>query len=83
VYGKDVLKKAVILAIPRGGVATGDALAEHFGTALDVLVSKKVGTPGNPELAAGAVMHDGSFFSKQGHHRNAEHQPRVPEGADR
>lgn len=57
-----MLKKAVILAIPRGGVATGDALAEHFGTALDVLVSKKVGTPGNPELAAGAVMHDGSFF---------------------
>lgn len=62
VYGRDALKKAVILAIPRGGVATGHALAEHFGTVLDVLVSKKVGTPGNPELAAGAVMHDGSFF---------------------
>jgi predicted phosphoribosyltransferase len=50
------------LAIPRGGVVTGDALAEHFGTKLDVLVSKKVGTPDNPELAAGALMHDGSFF---------------------
>jgi predicted phosphoribosyltransferase len=54
--GRDRLKNAVVLAIPRGGVTTGDALAEY------VLVSKKVGTPGNPELAAGAVMHDGNFF---------------------
>jgi predicted phosphoribosyltransferase len=60
--GRDRLKNAVVLAIPRGGVTTGDALAEYLGTDLDVLVSKKVGTPGNPELAAGAVMHDGNFF---------------------
>jgi putative phosphoribosyl transferase len=61
-YGRNVLKNAVILAIPRGGVVTGDALVRRFGTKLDVLVSKKVCAPGNPELAAGAVMHDGSFF---------------------
>lgn len=61
-YGRKVLKNAVILAIPRGGVVTGDALAQHFDTRLDLLVSKKVCAPGNPELAAGAIMHDGSFF---------------------
>jgi predicted phosphoribosyltransferase len=60
----DKLKKenAVILAIPRGGVVTGDVIAEGLGVGLDVLVSRKVGSPFNPELAIGAVMHDGSFF---------------------
>ena len=62
-YG-DQLKRedTVILAIPRGGVVTGDVIAERLGVALDVLVSRKVGSPFNPELAIGAVMHDGSFF---------------------
>jgi len=62
-YG-DQLKKGdtVILAIPRGGIVTADVVAESLGVALDVLVSRKVGSPLNPELAVGAVMHDGSFF---------------------
>jgi putative phosphoribosyl transferase len=52
----------VILAIPRGGVVTGDVIAKILGLSLDILVSRKVGAPHNPELAIGAVMHDGSFF---------------------
>lgn len=55
-------EKAIILAIPRGGVVTGDVIAKELGLVMDVLVSRKIGSPFNPELAIGAVMHDGSFF---------------------
>ncbi|VVC05311.1 Xanthine phosphoribosyltransferase [uncultured archaeon] len=52
----------VILAIPRGGVVTGDVIASILDCKLDVIVSRKVGAPDNEELAIGAVMHDGSYF---------------------
>ena len=52
----------VILAIPRGGVVTGDAIAKILKLSLDIVVSRKIGAPHNPELAIGAVAHDGSFF---------------------
>jgi putative phosphoribosyl transferase len=53
----------IILAIPRGGVVTGDVLASILGLNLDIIVSRKIGAPDNPELAIGAVMHDGTFFA--------------------
>jgi predicted phosphoribosyltransferase len=46
---------AVVLAIPRGGVIVGDVVARELGVPLDVVVPRKVGAPGNPELAIGAV----------------------------
>jgi len=49
--GKDI----VILAIPRGGVVVGKELAKVLGCPLDIVVTKKIGAPGNPELAIGAV----------------------------
>ena len=52
----------IILAIPRGGVVTGDVIAKSLGVPLDIIVSRKIGSPQNPELAIGAVVHDGSFF---------------------
>ena len=54
----DWLKKdePIILAIPRGGVITGDVIASELGAKLDVVVSKKVGAPDNPELAIGAAF---------------------------
>ncbi len=52
----------IILAIPRGGVVTGDVISSILGCKLDIVVSRKVGAPDNPELAIGAVMHDGSYF---------------------
>src|SRR5574337_117639 len=55
-------EKPVILAIPRGGVVTGDIIAKELGVKLDIIVSRKIGAPDNRELAIGAVMHDGSFF---------------------
>jgi putative phosphoribosyl transferase len=47
--------KAIVLAIPRGGVIVGDVVARELGVRLDVVVPRKVGAPGNPELAIGAV----------------------------
>ena len=46
-------------------VITGDVIASYFGVNLDVVVSRKIGSPWNPELAIGAVMHDGTFYPNE------------------
>lgn len=46
---------AIVLGLPRGGVVTAAAIAEALGLPLDVLVVRKLGTPGQEELAMGAV----------------------------
>jgi len=56
------LSNPIVLAIPRGGVVTGYVLAREIGAELDIVVSRKIGSPGQPELAIGAVMHDGTVF---------------------
>ena len=53
---------AIILAIPRGGIVVGDVVARSLNVKLDVIVPRKLGAPTNPELAIGAVMHDGSTY---------------------
>jgi predicted phosphoribosyltransferase len=60
----EMLKKEepIILAIPRGGVITGDVIASELDAKLDVVVPRKLGAPYMPELAIGAVMHDGSYY---------------------
>ena len=50
---------ALILGIPRGGVVVGAVVAAALDGRLDVAVARKVGAPGNPELAMGAVGVDG------------------------
>ena len=45
----------IILAIPRGGVVVAYEVATELGLALDVIVPRKIGAPGQPELAIGAV----------------------------
>lgn len=45
----------LILALPRGGVPVADEIAKALHAPLDVLVVRKIGMPGNPELALGAV----------------------------
>jgi len=48
-------REAVVLAIPRGGVVVGHAVATKLGLPLDVVIPRKVGAPGNPELGLGAI----------------------------
>lgn len=45
----------IVLAIPRGGVVIGDVIARELNCSLDMVVVKKIGCPGNSELAIGAV----------------------------
>ena len=46
---------AVVLGIPRGGVLVAAPVARGLEAPLDVVVPKKLGAPGNPELGLGAV----------------------------
>ncbi|HLC89201.1 MAG TPA: phosphoribosyltransferase family protein [Candidatus Nanoarchaeia archaeon] len=55
---------AVILAIPRGGVETGFSLAKELNLPLDVIFTKKIGFPGNPEYAIGAVSLKSEVIAK-------------------
>ncbi len=52
----------LVLAIPRGGVATGAALAQELGAELDVVLSRKLRAPFQPELAVGAIAEDGQVY---------------------
>jgi putative phosphoribosyl transferase len=52
--------KAVVLALPRGGVPVGYEVASALGLPLDVLVVRKLGMPSQPELAMGAVASGGA-----------------------
>ena len=54
--------RPLILGIPRGGVPVAAVVADQLGGDLDVLVAHKLGAPGNPEFAIGAVAEDGSTF---------------------
>jgi len=49
----------VVLALPRGGVPVGYEVARALGAPLDVFVVRKLGLPGRPELAMGAIASGG------------------------
>lgn len=55
-------KKGIVLAIPRGGVVVGFEIARALRLPLDVIIPHKLGAPGNPELAIGAVAEDGTMI---------------------
>lgn len=52
----------LVLAIPRGGAPMGRVIADALGGELDVVLVRKIGAPGNPEFAIGAVSEDGSVL---------------------
>jgi putative phosphoribosyl transferase len=64
-FGESGSQNIVILAVPRGGIIIGDIVASELVARLDVVISRKIGAPNNPELAIGAVMPDGSYFLNQ------------------
>ncbi len=49
----------LVLALPRGGVAIGREVADLLDAPLDVLVVRKLGFPGQDELAMGAIASGG------------------------
>jgi len=52
----------LVLAIPRGGLPLGRKVADILKSPLDVVMARKIGAPGNPELAIGAVASNGSHW---------------------
>ncbi|GHJ46924.1 hypothetical protein Cs7R123_42660 [Catellatospora sp. TT07R-123] len=49
----------VVLGLPRGGVVVAVEVARALGAPLDVLVVRKLGVPGQPEVAMGAIGEEG------------------------
>ena len=47
--------EAIVLALPRGGLPVADEVARALGAALDVVLVRKIGMPGNRERALGAI----------------------------
>jgi putative phosphoribosyl transferase len=49
----------LVLGIPRGGVPVAFEIAQTLGVPLDILIVRKLGTPGQRELAMGAIASGG------------------------
>jgi len=48
-------KNTIVVGLTRGGVVTAKVISDVLGLELKALVVKKIGAPGNPELAIGAL----------------------------
>ncbi|MGB3682468.1 MAG: phosphoribosyltransferase [Rubrobacteraceae bacterium] len=67
---------ATVLALPRGGVPVGYEIARLLKAPLDVFVARKLGAPGRPELAIGAIAPGGVRIINE----RVVRQIGVPEG---
>lgn len=54
-------QKPLVLGIPRGGVVIASVLARELGGELDIILTRKLGSPVNPELAMGSVDENGNI----------------------
>ena len=52
-------KEIIVLALPRGGVAIGAEIAKKIGASLNVIITRKIRFPGEPEFAIGAIAENG------------------------
>lgn len=55
-------KNVLVLAIPRGGVEVAYEVAKYLNADLNLLISRKLPFPDNPEAGFGAIAEDGSTF---------------------
>jgi predicted phosphoribosyltransferase len=56
------MSDVIVLGIPRGGVVVADEVAKALGAPLDIIVTRKIAAPGEPEYALGAVTQDGEVI---------------------
>ncbi|HYJ91232.1 MAG TPA: phosphoribosyltransferase family protein, partial [Pyrinomonadaceae bacterium] len=59
-------KDVVVLALPRGGVPVGYEVARRLNTPLDIFIVRKLGVPGQEELAFGALASGGVTVFNEG-----------------
>ena len=52
-------KNTVVIGLPRGGVVVAFEVAKKLELPLDIIACKKIGMPGQPEFAIGALTQDG------------------------
>ena len=65
----------LVLAIPRGAVPMAKVIADELNGELDVVLVHKVGAPGNPEFAIGAVDESGwVYLADYAHETGASEQ---------
>ena len=55
-------ERPLVLAVPRGAVPMGEVIAEALDGELDIVLVHKLGAPGNPEYAVGAVSERGDVL---------------------
>lgn len=55
-------KAAVVLGIPRGGIIVAREIARELNADLDIVLARKLRTPGHEELAMGSVSEHGKLF---------------------
>lgn len=55
-------ENVVVLALPRGGVVTAAEIAKSLHAPLDLVITRKIGHPDNPEYAIAAVTQNGTFI---------------------
>lgn len=58
-------KDVIVLGIPRGGVVVASEVARKLNLPLDIIVTRKIGSPNQEELALGAVDPDGQIVWDQ------------------
>jgi putative phosphoribosyl transferase len=59
-------KDLIVLALPRGGVVIGYEIAKALNCPLDIIIIRKIGFPGQPELAVGAISETGTVVLNEG-----------------
>ena len=60
------LQNPIVLAIPRGGVPVAKEIALTLGADLDLVITRKIGHPDQPEFAIGAITQEGRLIVEQG-----------------
>jgi predicted phosphoribosyltransferase len=59
-------RNVIVLGMPRGGVVVAREVAESLGAPLDIVVTRKIGAPGEPEFALGAITQEGDVIVDSG-----------------
>ncbi len=62
----------IVLAVPRGGVIVGHEIAKILRCKLDIVISKKITPPENPEYGIGAITYDGTPYKGENWQRYAK-----------
>jgi len=60
--GDFIQEEPVVVGLPRGGVEVADEVAKGLGAPLEIVVVRKIGAPGQPELGIGAVGSGGVVY---------------------